>query len=1644
MKIKNYLRLMLVTTTIALCINQSSAQVDSLHYIPPMCSFTNSTANVDDHQMVLTTSEITAFDVTIRNNDGTFVRTVSLSSSSPQKVDLNWPGRVLNSQGVIGTSDLNTVLDTEGLIVSGSKNFFVNIQQKSRAQGDLLTSKGTTGWGTDFFSGHMFSSQGSYDSQNGHFISVMATENNTNVTFSNPRMLFSGQTNNNFIISMDKGQSYVIGVSINQLKSQGVNLNHVNGTHITSNKPIAVSSGSWCAAGKPGNNPGRDVGFDQLVPAEVVGQEYILIKGEGNSSSSGARNNERAIIVATENNTNVYLNGSSSAVANLDIGEYHITSYGNYSSNGNLYINSDKKVFVFQTLSGADKKQTAGFCFIPPLKCTADKEVTIAFANKLSSLTVNPVLKLVSQQGATIQINGSTVSGFNRSVTGNSDWETFNIPRSTLANHLDNGNWNFQVTSSHALNAMLAVESNNVGGGGFYSGFGDIPQVNQSPEIAEQGLCGDNVLLTASGFVNYNWYKDGTLISANDDDTYEPSEPGRYKVTGLSPCGSSTTESFPSNEIRILPCLSVSNPTITVTEGSDLMATFTVSLSHSWAVMDNVDVTFDYQTTAGTATSGKDFTPKTGSATIESGNTSIDIDIPIINDILNENSETFTFSISNVSEAVESITLGTCTILDDNDTEPTISVNNQTVNEDAGTIILNVDLNTESGKTITVDYNISDNTANRPEDYTSAAYSGTFTYAPGETNKNISIAIQDDQIYEPGVNEFFTISLSNLNNVSAGNSSADISIVDNENPPIISIADASAEEGLNIIFQAVLNHAADVDITFDYAIQLSTGPNKAKSQDFINYSSFSTGTVTIPAGQLTANFPAFVTDDDNANENAETFAVAFSSVSNASLGNPSATGTILDNEGHPTLSIQNANSVEGNTISFTITVSPIKSTDIIFEYRTLDGSAISPADYSGVSGWTAITMPANQSSISLDINTIQDTEEEGTETFTVEINESQPQVELGISTATGTINDDDETPDARDDNYSVNEDDVLANNVMNNDLGLGDPPVTVVSNTNPANGILVINTDGSFTYTPTANYNGNDSFTYTIRDVDNDEDTATVNITVNPQNDIPVANADSYTIPEDTALNDDVSTNDQNLFDLPISFSLVSDVSDGTLNLNGDGTFSYTPNSEFFGDDHFTYQITDGNGDAVTANVTITVLFNNDAAPVAVNDNTSTNEDTAVVIDVLANDSDIDGNQTIDKASVLIKSNPSNGSLNQNFVTGEVTYTPNSNYTGSDSFTYTIQDNSGLESNVATVSINVTVDNDPPVALCKSGVTIYLDTTGNYTLTPAEVDNGSNDDNDEGTVSLAVSPNTFDCSDKGTVSVTLTVTDEDLASTNCSTNITIADNSAPTIKTVQADITVDADAGTCTKTVNYSGPVFTDNCDGDQSGNLTAGLPSGSSFAVGTTLVTYQYTDASGNGPVSSSFNVIVNDNEDPQANNNADQNLTVNTTGCQHQISGTGYDLTATDNCGILSITHNYDGGGSSLNGKLFSEGSTTVQWTITDINSNSITENVVINVSTDLSVSLSGPSDNESCSNSTTIFTATGSGGNSPYTYQFYVNGTEVTAGVSGDTFTTTDLNQGDIVKARISDVYGCWTDSNEITMTIFADPNPLLFHE
>ena len=1662
-------------TILCFLSKQTIAQVDSLHYIPPMCTF--NTTDVGKHQIVLTTSETNAFTVTITNADGSFNKTISLSAIAPQKINLVKKSYTIQNtyipvdsiQGVIDTLALNTALKTEGLIISGPKKFFASIQQRSKAQGDFLSSKGTTALGMDFYSGHMAAanSKPSNNNKNGHFISVMATENNTNITFSNPRIIFKGQSQNSFTISLKKNQSYVVGIPFNDLINKELDVNAVNGTHITSNKPIAVNSGSWNGSGIPKNNAegikaaGRDIGFDQIVPTEAIGKEYILIKGEGktkvgNVDKPGAKYNERAIIIATENDTKItyqYIDSTTNSIKiiskTLQQGQYHITKEDEFvnSKNGNLYINADKKIFVYQTLSGANERQTAGFCFIPPLKCTADKEVTIAFTNELAGSAVKPILKLITQAGSTVELNNVVIDPkYRNTVIGNSFWETYNIPNDELVKSKYESGTNsiFKIESTGALNAMLAVRSGDVGAGGFYSGFGDIPQINQNPQIAEQGLCGDNVMLTASGFTQYNWYKDGVLVAENDDASYQPSNPGRYKVTGVSPCGNTDMESFPSNEIHILPCLYIKNSDITVTEGDDSKAVFTVELSHIWTTSDHVDVTFDYQTTAGSASSGKDFTSISASGIIPSGQKSIDIEIPIIDDNLNENSENFTITINNVKLAVESTHTGMCTILDDNDPEPNIRVDDMTVNENAGTILLPIKLNIESGKTVSVNYNVTDFTATKTNDYSASIYDGSLSFLPGETTKNITLTIIDDHVYETEINEQFKVNLSNLSNTTEGNVNASISITDNDSKPDITIADASAEEGSPITFQATVNHPSSQNITFDYEIQFENGRGNAKSQDFSNFTSFSSGTITIPAGSSNVDFPAFTTIDDNSNEGTEVFTLKFTNSNHANLTNIIATGSIRDNEGKPTISIQNApDKTEGNALQFTININPAKNTPITFQYKTSDGTATSPTDFEGSSDWTSVTIPENKTSYILAINTVQDTEEEGDESFTIEIKESDPEIEMGVSTANGKILDDDEAPDAKDDLYSVNEDSSFNGNVMTNDLGLGDFPVTVISHVSASNGSVIMNPDGTFTYTPLPDFNGDYSFTYTIQDVDGDQSTATVKITVNSVSDIPIANDDTYTSPEDIQLTGNVTDNDKNLVDLPIAISLTSNVSNGTLKLNADGTFTYLPNREFYGIDNFSYKVTDGDGDAVTANVAINVTFINDAAPVAVNDAVSTNEDTSVTIDILANDTDIDGNSTIDRISTVIKSDPSHGTLSVISTTGEYIYTPNNNYTGVDNFTYTIKDASSLESNIATVSINVTVDNDLPVASCQSGVIVYLDENGNYILDPTEIDDGSNDDKDGGTVSLSVSPNTFNCDDKGSVDVVLTVTDTDNAKSTCSTTITVVDNTLPTIKTVQDDINVFADAGVCSAVVHYSGPVFTDNCDGDQSGRLYEGAVSGSSFDVGTTKVSYQYNDVSNNGMVSSSFTITVSDNQVPIFGNSSDQNLQVNANNCQYLVSGTALDLTATDNCEIRSLTHNYKGGGTSLDGKTFAIGTTDVTWTAVDIHNNTSTKIVKIIIGSSLNAVLNIPTGNKVCGDDEDpIFIINATGGTLPYHYEFIIVGDPVIKNISENEYQISNLISGDLVKVKVTDANGCQVESNEITMTIYPKLSPQIY--
>jgi VCBS repeat-containing protein len=301
-------------------------------------------------------------------------------------------------------------------------------------------------------------------------------------------------------------------------------------------------------------------------------------------------------------------------------------------------------------------------------------------------------------------------------------------------------------------------------------------------------------------------------------------------------------------------------------------------------------------------------------------------------------------------------------------------------------------------------------------------------------------------------------------------------------------------------------------------------------------------------------------------------------------------------------------------------------------------------------------------------------------------------------------------PVAVGDSYSTSEDTVLnvaaGSGVLANDTDVDGDTLTAVLVAGPSHGSLTLSSDGSFVYTPAANYHGGDTFTYKANDGTADSSTATVSITVSAVNDAPVAAADSYSTNEDAVLTvaagSGVLANDTDVDLDPLTAVLVAGPSHGSLTLNANGSFVYTPATNYHGGDTFTYKANDGTVDSNTATVSITVNSVNDA-PVAVADSYSTSEDTALNVaagsGVLANDTDADG----DPLTAVLVAGPSNGSLTLN-ANGSFSYTPTANYHGGDTFTYKANDGT-VDSNVATVSLTVTSVNDAPVAVADSYLT---------------------------------------------------------------------------------------------------------------------------------------------------------------------------------------------------------------------------------------------------------------------------------------------------------------------------------------------------
>ncbi|WP_429086270.1 tandem-95 repeat protein [Brassicibacter mesophilus] len=324
--------------------------------------------------------------------------------------------------------------------------------------------------------------------------------------------------------------------------------------------------------------------------------------------------------------------------------------------------------------------------------------------------------------------------------------------------------------------------------------------------------------------------------------------------------------------------------------------------------------------------------------------------------------------------------------------------------------------------------------------------------------------------------------------------------------------------------------------------------------------------------------------------------------------------------------------------------------------------------------------------------------ENGTAMITVKVSDGEKQTSESFVVTVNPVND---KPIANDDNYSTDEDILLVIDIVDilaNDFDVDkDDEISIVLFTQPSNGTVTSTVYGTvyssvyneIHYTPDLNFVGIDSFTYTIEDKSGARDTANIKINVGSVNDEPIISSISnIIINEDESIEIGFSVDDAetNLNDLDIYATSSNNILLPTENIffSGSGEnriVKLVPENNKYGDATIRIFVNDGLNE-IYEEFTLNVNSVNDI-PLAVNDNINTKKDTSVTIDVLSNDSDIEG----DTLNIINVTQGSNGTVVIN-TDNTITYTPKSGFSGTDSFEYTISDGNGGE-NKATVNITV-------------------------------------------------------------------------------------------------------------------------------------------------------------------------------------------------------------------------------------------------------------------------------------------------------------------------------------------------------------------
>jgi len=511
------------------------SQFSKTHYIPPLSG--SSSVTSEDQYLYISTPSITPINFRIIELGGnTILGTVSRDVPYVYNV-----GFGNDTQLHVDASLANTIFSNKGYIVEADDLVYVSARVTAGTgnQAGELVSKGLASLGNRFRIGAFTNTLvGNYIDIHTTFVSVLATENNTIVNFSNLKTgvtpINSSTGNSPFSITLNSGQSYVLAVQ----GPNTANRDGLIGSLVTSDKPIAVNCGSFGGSNAVGN---LDLGFDQIVSAERTGMEYIFIK------STGVSEVEKVLLVADEDNTQIFTNGVTTAVATINAGQYYEILGNAFNADGNLYVQTSKKTFAYQSIgdNGAVDQRNQELFFVPPLSCQTPRVIdNIPFIDYVGNRQFIGRVTLVTKTGSTLNfiidgINytlaslpfGASVVG-PTNVLGNPNYQTYVITGIT---------GNVSVYSTGELYLAAYGSSGAATFGGFYSGFTFKPEISFNQIDLTQSSCIPNTNLsvnTLSPFDTFQWYFNDVVIPGATNSTFSPTAPGYYYVSAtIAGCG---------------------------------------------------------------------------------------------------------------------------------------------------------------------------------------------------------------------------------------------------------------------------------------------------------------------------------------------------------------------------------------------------------------------------------------------------------------------------------------------------------------------------------------------------------------------------------------------------------------------------------------------------------------------------------------------------------------------------------------------------------------------------------------------------------------------------------------------------------------------------------------------------------------------------------------------------------------------------------------------------------------------------------------------------------------------------------------------------------------------------------------------------